>query len=81
MDNIQTVTAGKIVTIIFMGGSKKPHHISIKNGRVHKKEGVVCISPQSPLAKALINHKEGEKIRFNSPEGILEVKITQISDF
>lgn len=78
MNNMQTVECGKIVTIKFNGSSKRPIYISIDSKKTRKKDAV-CISPLTPLAKAIINRRVGERIEFDSPEGRLGVKIIQIS--
>lgn len=79
MDTEQIVKPGKIVTIVFKGPSKRPLHIAVKNGKSHSKTGVVYISSQTPLAQAIINHKAGDNIEFNSPEGKLRIRIIGIS--
>ena len=76
--NQQTVELGKIVTILFNGPYSKPLKITIHDRRFMKKIDTVYISPQTPLAKAIINHKIGENIEFKSPEGKLKVKIINI---
>lgn len=78
MNNTQTVECGKIVTIKFNGPSKRPIYISIDSKQTRKK-GAVCISPLTPLAKAILNRRTGEKIEFDSPEGKLGIKIIDVS--
>ena len=36
------------------------------------------ISNESPIAKALMNHKVGEKVTVESPNGNYQVEITEI---
>lgn len=78
MEEQQTVELGKIITIRFIGPSSKPLKISINNKGVQEKNGVVNISAEAPLAKAIINHRAGENIEFESPEERLKVKIVKI---
>jgi transcription elongation factor GreA len=45
------------------------HEISLKEGK---------ISPLSPIGKALMNKKIGDKISVNIPAGKLDLEITNI---
>ena len=81
MTKPQLVEPGKIVTILFAGPSSKPLRVIINNGKLTRyTSDPVHISPQAPLAKAIINHKEGEEIEFQAPEGKLEVKIVSVQN-
>ncbi len=37
------------------------------------------ISFLSPLAKAILNHKVGDVVNFETPQGVMEIKIIEIS--
>lgn len=40
--------------------------------------GAVYVSPAAPLAQAILNHTQGEKIEYPSPSGKITVEILKI---
>ncbi len=78
--DINSVSLGRTVTFSFLdenGKASDEETFSIV-GSVEADPFNSKISNESPLAIALIGHKVGDKVKFNSPKGDVEVKIVDI---
>jgi transcription elongation factor GreA len=69
------VSVGAKVTIQEEGGEPEKYTI-VGAAEANPAEG--RISNESPLGKALINHKEGETVRVEAPAGSFDVKIIKV---
>lgn len=63
------VESGKVILLSFKNFNEKPYKICIclKPNQPFKKD-VTYISPQAPLAQAILFHQVGEEIEYPSPE-------------
>jgi transcription elongation factor GreA len=70
------VNPGVVVEIRYGGDEDTERYLvgSIEERR----EGVAVISPGSPLGKALIGHKPGERVEYEAPSGVLSAEIVSI---
>jgi transcription elongation factor GreA len=70
------VNPGVVVEIRYEGDDDTEHFLvgSIEERR----EGVAVISPGSPLGKALIGRKPGERVEYEAPSGLLSAEIVSI---
>jgi len=69
------IQVGSKVTIREEGGQKEEYLIV---GAAEANPSAGRISNESPLGKALINHKEGEKVQVEAPAGMYSVKIIKV---
>jgi len=69
------VTAGMIVTTVDGDGDESTFLLGSREDRV---SGVPVVSAQSPLGKALMGKKVGEKASYEAPAGTFTVKVTAI---
>ncbi len=73
------VVVGSVVGIKFEGDDDVEHYLvgSIEERR----EGVEVASPESPMGGALLGHKVGDKVDYETPTGAkLTVEIVEIGD-
>ncbi len=70
-----TVTIGSRVTVVETGSEPESYSIV---GSAEANPGLGRISNESPLGRALIGHKKGERVKFTSPGGPVEVEILSI---
>ena len=70
------VTTGAVVSLRYAGDEDIERYLigSIEERR----EGVAVVSPNSPLGQALMGKKEGDKVSYDAPSGVLEVEIVQV---
>jgi transcription elongation factor GreA len=70
------VMTGAVVSLRYAGDDDVERYLigSIEERR----EGVAVVSPNSPLGQALIGKKEGDRISYDAPSGVLEVEIVQV---
>ena len=70
------VNTGVVVEIRYDGDEDTERYLvgSIEERR----EGVAVISPGSPLGKALIGHKPGDRVEYEAPSGMLAAEIVSI---
>jgi transcription elongation factor GreA len=70
------VNPGVVVEIRYEGDEDTERYLvgSIEERR----EGVAVISPGSPLGKALIGRKPGERVEYEAPSGSLSAEIVSI---
>ena len=71
----ETVGIGSHVTIKESGGPKETYHI-VGSAEADPTQGL--ISHESPLGRALMGLKVGEKAEVNAPDGVLVFKIVGI---
>ena len=70
------VSAGTIVDLRYEGDDDVERYLV---GSIEERpEDVSVISPGSPLGQALIGHKPGEMVEYESPGGVLRVEIVDI---
>jgi transcription elongation factor GreA len=70
------VNPGVVVEIRYDGDDEVERYLvgSIEERR----EGVSVISPGSPLGKALIGHKPGDRVEYEAPSGVLSAEIVSV---
>jgi transcription elongation factor GreA len=69
------VTAGMIVTTVDGDGDESTFLLGSREDRV---SGVPVVSAQSPLGKALMGKKVGQKASYEAPAGTFTVTVTAI---
>lgn len=69
------IAAGMIVTTVDADGDESTFLVGSREDRV---SGVSVVSAQSPLGKALIGKKVGEKAKYEAPAGVFTVTIKAI---
>jgi len=74
-----TVTLGKKVVIEDIESGEKDEYTILGEGETDVDRGI--ISYQTPIAKGLINHREGEEVEIQLPRGIKRYKILSIEFF
>ncbi len=74
--NTDEVAMGSTVTIRFDGEDEDESYIIVGAAEANPREGK--ISHESPIGKALMNRKKGDKVRANTPSGELIFKIRKI---
>lgn len=71
-----TVTTGSIVSICYEGDDDPETYLV---GSIEERHGdVEVISPGSPLGEALMGHRVGDVVAYQSPGGELRVEIVDI---
>jgi len=70
------VRLGSEVTIRFDGEDEDETYLIVGAAEANPSEGK--ISHESPIGKALINHKKGDKVRAQTPSGEIICKIRKI---
>jgi transcription elongation factor GreA len=70
-----TVVLGSRVTVVEPGSEPETYSIV---GSAEANPGLGRISNESPLGKALIGHKPGDKVTFQAPGGSVEIKVVSI---
>jgi transcription elongation factor GreA len=70
-----TVVLGSRVTVVEAGFDPETYSIV---GSAEANPGAGRISNESPLGKALIGHKAGDKVTFAAPSGLVEIKVISI---
>ena len=70
------VSTGLIVTIRYAGDDDTEEFLL---GSIEERpDGVDIMSPGSPLGQALMNHKVGETVNYEAPNGTLAVEIVAL---
>ena len=64
-------------TVIVESGGTKDTYIIVGSAEAAPAQG--RISNESPVGKALLGHRAGEKVRFSVPSGAVEMKIISVS--
>ena len=70
-----TVGLGSRVTVVEAGFEPETYSIV---GSAEANPGAGRISNESPLGKALIGHKAGDRVTFEAPSGLVEIKVVSI---
>ncbi len=70
-----TVALGSSVTVVEADWEPETYTIV---GSAEADPGAGRISNESPLGKALMGHRVGDKVAFNTPNGVTEVEISKI---
>lgn len=71
----EVVDVGATVTIK-EGRSRPEVYTLVGRAEANPREG--RISNESPLGRAIINHKAGDKVKVEAPDGAFEVKIVKV---
>jgi transcription elongation factor GreA len=71
----ETVDFGSRVTVRERGGGEESFRVV---GSAEADPGNGCISNESPLGKALLNHKVGDEVAVEAPDGLLYFHILDI---
>ena len=70
-----TIQVGSKVTIVEEGLTDEEIYVIV--GAAEAKPSIGKISNESPLGKALLNHKAGDTVSVNAPAGAYKVKIVK----
>lgn len=72
------VATGTLVSLRYVGDDDVDRYLlgSIEERR----EGVLVISPASPLGQALMGAKAGARVSYEAPSGMLEVDVVSVGD-
>lgn len=73
----KVVGADKIITIYYIGKNEQ-FDVCISGAKPPQQIGLIYISSSSPLAQAILNHKEGEEIEFSTTAGKQKIRIIKI---
>lgn len=73
-----SVTVGKVVLIRFKGAKTGIFKVCIKKEGFKQNLDTYYISPKAPLAQAILTHKTGEEVEFDTPDQKLRVEIINI---
>ncbi len=73
----EIVQLGAKVVIRESGGKEDEQYFIVGPAEAHPIEGK--ISNESPLGKALMNHKVGDQVEVHAPDGSFKVKILEIA--
>jgi len=76
--NQGVISLGSFVTLSIDGDQPSPYIILADHGG-KVVDGVSVLSTQSPIGKAIIGRREGEKIRAKVPDGEVDVEILEVS--
>ena len=71
------IQVGSCVTLIEEGSKDKEEYIIVGAAEADPVEGK--ISNESPLGRALLNHKEGDLVQVDAPAGSFKVKVVKVS--
>jgi len=70
-----TVTAGMVVTTIDADGEEETF---LLGSREDRPQGLSVVSAQSPLGKALMGHRVGDRVSYQAPAGIFKLEIKAV---
>ncbi|WP_238361490.1 GreA/GreB family elongation factor [Actinopolymorpha pittospori] len=71
-----TVAVGSVVTLRFDDGSTESYQVGLIEEQV---DDVVALTPTSPLGRALLGQKVGDKVTYAAPVGELTVEIVKVA--
>jgi transcription elongation factor GreA len=74
---VETVQVGSKVTIQVEGRKEKEEYTMVGAAEADPIHGK--ISNESPIGKALLNKKEGDKVQVETPAGILVIKVVKLN--
>lgn len=72
-----TIQVGTKVVIQEEGSKDKEEYVIVGAAEADPAKG--RISNESPLGKALVNHREGDKVQVDAPAGSFQVKIIKVN--
>jgi len=75
----ETVTLGKKVAIKDISSGEEEVYTILGEGETDLEKGI--ISYQSPIAKALINHRQDDEVEVQLPRGIKKYKVLSVDFF
>lgn len=70
-----TVSAGMVVTTIDADGKEEEF---LLGSREDRPQGLSVVSAQSPLGKALIGHRAGDRVSYQAPAGAFKLEIKAV---
>lgn len=70
------IDINRLITLEFQDGTVLD--VQIVDHKLSKKQDVYLINHESPLAKAILDKRKGDKIRFRSDNKIQEVTILEV---
>ncbi|MGH8896643.1 MAG: transcription elongation factor GreA [Egibacteraceae bacterium] len=70
-----TVTAGMVVTTLDTDGVEETF---LLGSREDRPQGLSVVSAQSPLGKALLGHRVGDRVSYQAPAGTFKVEIKAV---
>jgi len=76
---METITLGKKVAIKDVSSGEEEVYTILGEGETDLEKGI--ISYQSPVAKALINHREGDEVEVQLPRGVKKYKVLSVDFF
>jgi transcription elongation factor GreA len=74
---VETIQVGSKVTIQVEGRKEKEEYTMVGAAEADPIHGK--ISNESPIGKALLNKKEGDKVQVETPAGILSIKVIKLN--
>lgn len=74
---VETIQVGSKVTIQVEGRKEKEEYTMVGAAEADPIHGK--ISNESPIGKALLNKKEGDKVQVETPAGILAIKVVKLN--
>jgi transcription elongation factor GreA len=74
---VETIQVGSKVTIQVEGRKEKEEYTMVGAAEADPIHGK--ISNESPIGKALLNKKEGDKVQVETPAGILVIKVVKLN--
>ncbi len=74
---LDSIQVGSKVTIQEEGSKEKEEYTIVGAAEADPAKGKV--SNESPLGKAIMNHKEGDKVQVDAPAGVFTVKIIKVN--
>ncbi len=70
------VTTGVVVSLRYVGDEDIERYLI---GSIEERQpGVAVVSPNSPLGRALMGRREGDRVAYEAPSGSLEVEIVAV---
>jgi len=74
---VETIQVGSKVTIQVEGQKEKQEYTMVGAAEADPIHGK--ISNESPIGKALMNKKEGDKVQVETPAGVLVIKVIKLN--
>jgi transcription elongation factor GreA len=74
---VETIQVGSKVTIQMEGQKEKQEYTMVGAAEADPINGK--ISNESPIGKALLNKKEGDKVQVETPAGVLVIKVVKLN--
>lgn len=72
------VELNKIVLLKYKDPDEPSVRICISDKKPDQKGDIIYISPQTPIAKAILNHMEGEEVDVVTPGGTYRIQIHKV---